>query len=71
LPGLSDLLIDVCCYLNGLESIETAQGWPRRSAKVVLQLALDRLAAHYGMRIPSRYRGKVRSWHAEEASPGA
>jgi hypothetical protein len=69
-PGLSDLLIDVCCYLNGLESVETAQGWPRRSAKVVLQLALDRLAAHYGLRAAQRYRGAVRSWHAEEASPG-
>jgi hypothetical protein len=68
-PGLSDLLIDVCCYLNGLESIETAQGWPRRSAKVVLQLALDRLAAHYGLRIPTRYRSEMRSWHMEDASP--
>lgn len=67
-PGLSDLLIDVCCYLNGLESIEAAQGWPRRSAKVVLQLALDRLAAHYGMRTPARYRSEVRSWHVEDTS---
>jgi hypothetical protein len=70
-PGLSDLLFDVCCYLNGLESVENAQGWPRRSAKVVLQLALDRLAAHYGLRTPTRYRGEVRSWHMEiRESPG-
>jgi hypothetical protein len=67
-PGLSDLLFDVCCYLTGLESVETQQGWPRRSAKVVLQLALDRLAAHYGLRPPPRYRGEVRSWRLEEAS---
>ncbi|MGA9795817.1 MAG: DUF6456 domain-containing protein [Rhizomicrobium sp.] len=67
-PGLSDLLFDVCCYLTGLESVETRQGWPRRSAKVVLQLALDRLAAHYGLRTPARYRGEVRSWRAEEVS---
>jgi hypothetical protein len=70
-PGLSDLLFDVCCYLNGLESVETAQGWPRRSAKIVLQLALDRLAAHYGLRTPVRYRGETRSWHLETSeSPG-
>lgn len=67
-PGLSDLLFDVCCYLNGLETVETQQGWPRRSAKVVLQLALDRLAMHYGLRTPTRYRGEVRSWREEEAS---
>jgi hypothetical protein len=67
-PGLSDLLFDVCCYLTGLESVETQQGWPRRSAKVVLQLALDRLAAHYGLRTPARYRGDVRSWRVEEVS---
>ena len=67
-PGLSDLLFDVCCYLNGLESVETAQGWPRRSAKVVLQLALDRLAVHYGVCVASRYRNAVRSWRTEEIS---
>lgn len=70
-PGLSDLLIDVCCYLNGLESVETAQGWPRRSAKVVLQLALDRLATHYGTRTAPRYRSEVRSWHVEETAESA
>jgi hypothetical protein len=67
-PGLSDLLFDVCCYLTGLESVESTQGWPRRSAKVVLQLALDRLAAHYGLITPVRYRGDVRSWRTEELS---
>lgn len=69
-PGLSDLLFDVCCYLTGLESVESAQGWPRRSAKVVLQLALDRLAAHYGLRAQTRYRGEVRSWRLEETAEG-
>jgi hypothetical protein len=67
-PGLSDLLFDVCCYLNGLESVETAQGWPRRSAKVVLQLALDRLAAHYGLSVAPRYRSTTRSWRLEDAN---
>jgi hypothetical protein len=62
-PGLSDLLFEVCCHLTGLEAMESANGWPRRSGKVVLQIALDRLAAHYGLSPPCRAR--LRSWSAE------
>jgi hypothetical protein len=63
-PGLSDLLFDVCCHLRGLESIEASNGWPVRSGKVVLQIALDRLAAHYGIVSPMRRSGRIRAWQA-------
>jgi hypothetical protein len=63
-PGLSDVLFDVCCYLRGLDESERARNWPRASAKVVLRIALDRLAEHYGMSVSVRRR--MRAWSKEE-----
>ncbi|MBU1213422.1 MAG: hypothetical protein KJ587_19470 [Alphaproteobacteria bacterium] len=47
-PEFASLLVDVCCYLTGLEDVEAKSGWPRRTAKVVLLLALSALARFYG-----------------------
>lgn len=68
-PEFAGLLMDVCCFLRGLEDVERERHWPARSAKVVLQLGLDRLARHYGfageaMGGPA----KVRTWMAEGAA---
>jgi hypothetical protein len=48
-PDLAGVLIDVCCHLKGLEASEKASGWPQRSGKVILQIALRQLARHYGL----------------------
>lgn len=63
-PGLSDVLVAVCCHLQGLEQAERGLGWPVRSGKVVLKIALQRLAGHYGFG-PAQGRRKSRSWRAE------
>jgi Domain of unknown function (DUF6456) len=47
-PDLSDVVLRVCCFLEGIEAAERALGWPTRSGKLVLGIALDRLARHYG-----------------------
>ncbi|MGB0499049.1 MAG: DUF6456 domain-containing protein, partial [Rubricella sp.] len=46
-PGLSDIALRCCCFLEGLEAAERRLGWSRRSGKVVLKIALARLATHY------------------------
>ena len=45
--GLSDILWRVVCAGEGMSHAERALGWPARAGKLVLGLALDRLADHY------------------------
>ncbi|WP_308915174.1 DUF6456 domain-containing protein [Jannaschia sp. LMIT008] len=46
-PGLGDVALRVCCYLEGLETAEKRMGWAARSGKIVLRIALQRLHQHY------------------------
>jgi uncharacterized protein DUF6456 len=71
-PELAGVLIDVCCHLKGLEEAERAAGWPQRAGKVVLQLALTRLARHYGIGPAtgaSPRAGAVRHWGSDDYRP--
>jgi hypothetical protein len=46
-PGLGDMVLRCCCYLEGLEAAEKRMGWSARSGKIVLRIALQRLKRHY------------------------
>lgn len=69
-PEFSGLLMDVCCFLRGLDDVERERGWPSRSAKIVLQLGLDRLARHYGLkaRLQGNESSPIRAWVDGEGS---
>lgn len=49
-PGLSDILWRIVCAGEGMRDAETALGWPARAGKLVLTLALDRVADFYRLR---------------------
>ncbi len=76
-PELAPALIDVCCFLKGLETAERENKWPKRSAKLVLQIALSSLARHYGLTatqaghrpIGSRMRHWAESGYRPEIDP--
>ena len=46
-PGLGDIVLQCCCFLEGLEITEKSMGWSARSGKIVLRIALERLQRHY------------------------
>ena len=49
-PGLADILWRIVCAGEGMREAETALGWPARAGKLVLTLALDRIADYYRIR---------------------
>jgi hypothetical protein len=71
-PEVSGILVDICCELKGLEEAEKANGWPQRAGKVVLQIALTRLARHYGLlrdEAKDLPRRELRHWGAANYRP--
>lgn len=58
------VVFDVCGLGKGLQQVETERRWPRRSAKLVLRIALDQLAAQFGLSEHARGggHGATRGW---------
>jgi hypothetical protein len=71
-PEMAGILVDVCCLARGLEAAERSLGWPQRSGKLVLQIALTQLARHYGLVRPqpdARRPVSIRHWGVDDYRP--
>lgn len=70
-PELSGVLVDICCFLKGLELVEAERGWPVRSAKIVLKSALGVLSRHYSPQHHERQGAarRVLHWGSEDYRP--
>jgi|GEM_PF-102609 len=72
-PELSGILVDVCCEQRGLEDAEKRNSWPKRSGKIILSMALTRLARFYGFISTPKPRlntaGKINHWGSEDYRP--
>jgi hypothetical protein len=58
------VMVDVYALGLGLQQVETARRWPRRSAKLVLRIALEQLAARFGLQpvAEGRASGGMQGW---------
>ncbi len=70
-PEFAGILTEICCFLRGIGEAEDRFGWPRRSGKLVLQLALSSLARHYESldAKPPREKDLLVSWGRQNYRP--
>ena len=55
-PGLGDIVMRCCCFLEGMETAEKRMGWSARSGKIVLRIALQRLRVYYDDQVDAQDR---------------
>lgn len=65
---LSGAVLDICCFLKGLEQVEVERRWPKRSAKFMLRAGLSMLEQHYNP-VGGKTRGPIRSWGSDDYRP--
>lgn len=58
----STILVEICLFGNGLEATEKAMHWPARSGKLLLTMALDRLAEYYQLNLDNKPSNKYLAW---------
>ena len=70
-PELSGVVLDVCCFLKGLELVERERQWPVRSAKLMLKAGLGALGRHYGFAAEAsdKAAGRIRRWGTADYRP--
>lgn len=66
-PDFAGILVDVCGFGKGLETLEREQSLPARAGKVALAYALRDLARHYGLSNTATglERGRLQAWMQE------
>lgn len=67
----AEVIIDVCVFEKGLQTIESERGWPRRSAKLVLRIGLEHLAQNLGLApyATGKPSARLAVWLQPEARP--
>ncbi len=69
-PELNGVLVDVCCFLKGLETVEHERQWPVRSAKMLLKVGLAALHRHYNPHLQKeREKAVVLHWGTDDYRP--
>ena len=60
----ADVVLDVCGLQKGLQLVEQERRWPRRSAKMILRVGLEQVAAHFGLiaSVTGSQSNKPRQW---------
>jgi hypothetical protein len=69
--GMGHFVLDTCGFLVPLQEAGARRGWPARSGKLVLGLALDQLAEHDGLGQTEvgPARGRMTVWQSKGSRP--